>query len=412
MATFSTSFATDLTNLSQLNVLAGYPVISLKSPTGFRATKGSLTGLVSGENFIWEPFSDVPTMGKMQALSISALLTNVSFTGLSLDYLSFRSTLQSNGADAALAMLLGGSDTINGSAYADHLLGFNGTDTIHGKSGNDTLEGGAGSDYLHGEDNNDKLYGSVGSDSLHGGDGYDELYGGADNDILDGGAGKDLIGGSTGFDVARYETRTEAVEVTLDGGTLVKVKVGGVVEDKIANIEGVVGGKGNDKLTGDGLVNSLMGGDGNDTLKGGGSTDYLAGGADNDEIRGGAGNDTLSGGAGKDTVFGGAGADRFQFDSTPIAGNEDQVQDFAVGVDKVALSKYAFTSLGGIYLPSSALDADYFALGSAKDANDYIIYDKGKLYYDADGNLSNQGKVLVAIFKDAPKLTHADFDVY
>ena len=92
-------------------------------------------------------------------------------------------------------------------------------------------------------------------------------------------------------------------------------------------IENAIGGKGDDKITGNqadnhlngsagadtlsGLSGSdtLWGGKGADLLKGGGAEDTLTGGAANDKLNGGAGGDLLRGSAGADTLLGGAGND-------------------------------------------------------------------------------------------------------
>src|SRR5262249_26531487 len=76
--------------------------------------------------------------------------------------------------------------------------------------------------------------------------------------------------------------------------------------DKYINIENVIGGAGNDVITGDNNANLLMGGAGNDTLSGGNGDDTLPGGAGADSLNGGAGNDVYAytDGDGADT-FGG-----------------------------------------------------------------------------------------------------------
>ncbi|NTW83786.1 MAG: hypothetical protein HGB36_10545, partial [Chlorobiaceae bacterium] len=71
----------------------------------------------------------------------------------------------------------------------------------------------------------------------------------------------------------------------------------------IKNIENILGGTGNDTLTGDGSANYLYGGDGADSLAGGAGNDTLAGGGGNDSLAGGASNDVLLGGAGDDTLI-------------------------------------------------------------------------------------------------------------
>ena len=69
--------------------------------------------------------------------------------------------------------------------------------------------------------------------------------------------GNDVLDGGAGIDTADYSDKTASVAVTLNGATDATVKVGGVAEDTIRNIENVIGGSGNDTLTGDGLVNNL-----------------------------------------------------------------------------------------------------------------------------------------------------------
>jgi Ca2+-binding RTX toxin-like protein len=83
-----------------------------------------------------------------------------------------------------------------------------------------------------------------------------------------------------------------------------------------ANWENVLGGAGDDSITGNQLANSLVGGAGNDSLSGGsGGNDILVGGAGNDSLSavqsgrsiliGGQGSDTLTGSSNDDIVIGG-----------------------------------------------------------------------------------------------------------
>jgi Ca2+-binding RTX toxin-like protein len=64
----------------------------------------------------------------------------------------------------------------------------------------------------------------------------------------------------------------------------------------VSNIEGIMGGSGDDTLTGDGNDNKIAGGDGNDTLIGGAGADVLVGGAGADVLTGGPGVDMFIGG--------------------------------------------------------------------------------------------------------------------
>src|SRR5262249_38334797 len=104
----------------------------------------------------------------------------------------------------------------------------------------------------------------------------------------------DLLGGT---DTLTYGATTAAVTVDLAASSAT-----GFI--KIANIENVTGGVGNDTLTGSTLANTLDGGAGTDTLDGGAGTDTLTGGAGDDRFIAhiGDGNDTYTGGAGTDTL--------------------------------------------------------------------------------------------------------------
>jgi serralysin len=79
--------------------------------------------------------------------------------------------------------------------------------------------------------------------------------------------------------------------------------------DERSLIENALGGKGNDKITGNDIDNKLIGKKGNDTLKGLDGDDVLKGSAGDDTLFGGQGDDTLNGGTGNDTLNGGPGTD-------------------------------------------------------------------------------------------------------
>jgi serralysin len=123
---------------------------------------------------------------------------------------------------------------------------------------------------------------------LDGGGGDDVLIGGFGDNTLKGGPGHDRLDGGGGTDRADYRDKTTAVVVTLNGLTDAVVKVGGFAEDTIRNIEGVLGGSGNDTLTGDANSNVLNGGAGNDKLVGGDGVDRLTGGLGADHLYGGS----------------------------------------------------------------------------------------------------------------------------
>jgi Ca2+-binding RTX toxin-like protein len=179
----------------------------------------------------------------------------------------------------------GDDDTLEGSdTKADNIFGLGGDDTISGLGLDDELDGGSGDDTLNGNAGNDSLLGGTDADTLNGGDGNDELDGGFGIDVLDGGAG---------IDTADYRDVTDPVSVVLNGATVAEVNIGFFAEDTVVNVENVIGGGGDDELTGDALDNRLAGLEGEDTLAGGGGNDLLTGGDDIDTLDGGDGVDTV-----------------------------------------------------------------------------------------------------------------------
>lgn len=91
----------------------------------------------------------------------------------------------------------------------------------------------------------------------------------------------------------------------------------------------LVGGAGNDTLTGGNGAETIDGGDGADTIAGGGGKDNISGGSGEDNINAGTGDDYVNGGAGDDTIVGDAGNDRI------IAGSGEDTIDGGVGNDYI-----------------------------------------------------------------------------
>ncbi len=149
-------------------------------------------------------------------------------------------------------------EEIEGSYFADTLVGDATSNIFRGGGGNDSLQGGAGSDFLSGDAGDDRLIGGVGADLLVGGDGYD---------------------------VASYETATTGISINLatymhTGNAA--VHTGDAAGDIFQSIEEIEGSRYQDTLRGDTNNNILSGAGGDDLLIGGGGADTLRGGQGND----------------------------------------------------------------------------------------------------------------------------------
>jgi Ca2+-binding RTX toxin-like protein len=221
--------------------------------------------------------------------------------------------------------LLGGAgdDTLAGGSEADWLDGGSGHDSLYGGSEDDTLTGGLGDDKLYGDDGNDHLDSGIGDDSLNGGSGDDTLIGGSGDDTLKGSDGEDRLFGEMGDD-------------SLLGGDNGDWLDGGAGQDTLAGDNGddtLLGGSGHDSLLGGAGNDFLESGSGDDTLSGGSDADVLLGQSGNDWLYGDSGDDLLVGGSGNDTLIGGSGADVFFLQPT---WGLDIIQDFQIGVDKIA----------------------------------------------------------------------------
>ena len=213
----------------------------------------------------------------------------------------------------------------------DTLVGFETATLVGGPSANFiTATSFLGSVTLIGGGGNDQLRGGVGDDVLIGGAGDDDLRGGLGNDVYSFNAGvplgSDIIRESIdgGEDTLNFsETTTLAITVALNSGVAQTITVNLTItlDDADGNaatqadvIENVIGGGGNDVITGNSLSNHLQGGEGDDTLEG------LAG---DDILEGGNGGDVylfdLDNQLGSDTVVEAldvAGVDRLDFSSS------------------------------------------------------------------------------------------------
>jgi serralysin len=275
-------------------------------------------------------------------------------------------------------------ENIDGSAFADSMVGSEEANVLRGGGGNDFLSGEAG------------------SDTLGGGIGRDRLVGREGDDLLDGGAGGDKLWGGTGNDIYVIDSVDDRVDEADDGGTApdgidtvrssysVSLSNATIFEGDIENLT----------LTGSGNLN----GSGNDLAN------VVTGNTGVNRLDGRDGDDTLAGGFGNDTLVGGEGSDSFLFNTTlNAASNVDTIADFSVSDDTIWLDNAVFTALS----TPGTLDDEAFYIGTAAhDADDRVIYDPttGSLTYDSNGNAAG-GVFEFAVLDTGLALTNSDFFV-
>lgn len=367
---------------------------------------GTNTMLGGTGNDIYVVSSATDIVSERGGDGLDQVQSSVSWTlGADVENLTLTGGTAINGTGNDAANILVGNaaaNTLAGGAGNDLLSGELGNDTVNGGAGTDTAvyasataavvvnlatgtaTGGAGVDKLVSIENaiggtgSDTLIGDAGANLLNGGAGIDVIDGGAGDDLLLGGLGNDRLTGGAGIDTASYETATVAVAVNLVTGKATC----GADSDTLASIENVIGGAGNDVLTGNAETNTLLGLAGNDRLVSGGGSDYLAGGL---------------------------GADKFVLAVAPANGQPTVIGDFTSSeADKIELSIALFPAAGTVGKP---LNPASFALGNqALQADDRIIYDHftGTLLYDSDGS-GSAAAVIIAQLANHAALTAADF---
>lgn len=131
----------------------------------------------------------------------------------------------------------------------------------------ESLEGGSGNDTLTDAGGTYRLTGNAGNDTLNGSSLENTLQGGPGTDNLNGGAGNDTV---------TYIDHEKPVSITFDN----VVNDGQAGENDVINadVENMVGGLGNDTLTGNAAGNRIEGATGSDTIRPGLGADIVNGG--------------------------------------------------------------------------------------------------------------------------------------
>ena len=206
-------------------------------------------------------------------------------------------------------------DDGNGNMIHDRLIGNSSANVIDGRNGNDKIEGGGGNDTLIGGSGNDFLTGDGGVDTfvISGRDTITDFVAGDNGDKLSFGSSPRTLNLNYQFDSNELVITSGSHRVTIDDITDITGFNTLTAANFIFSPDGYV------KLTdnspaGDGSTR------GNSTILGGAGDNSLTGGSNADRIFGGRGDDTIEGRAGSDELDGGEG-DEDNGDTLSYAGS-------------------------------------------------------------------------------------------
>lgn len=197
-------------------------------------------------------------------------------------------------ASARTPQCLGYDATIVGTDGRDDLVGTMGRDVIVAGRGHDSIQAGHGADVICAGRGNDEVSAGTGRDLVKGGIGRDAIHGGEGLDALWGGPGDDGVNSGAGSDEDSYRYTSDVAYG--DGG-----------DDTIngnSGLNDLDGGPGDDLIFGygaeldscdceDGFEEVLVGGPGDDELTGGTVAGILVTG---ERFSGGPGNDLIDAG--------------------------------------------------------------------------------------------------------------------
>ncbi|MBD2568897.1 VWD domain-containing protein [Anabaena lutea FACHB-196] len=331
-------------------------------------------------------------------------------------------------------LILTGNAAINGTGNSlnNTITGNGANNILNGGAGIDILIGGLGNDIYIVDSTTDTIteLASQGTDTVQSSISYtlgtnvenltltgsaaingtgnslnNTITGNGANNILNGGAGIDILIGGLGNDIYIVDSTTDTItELASQGTDTVQSSISYTLGTNVENLT----------LTGSTAIN----GTGNslkNIIRGNGANNILNGGAGNDLLQGLGGNDTLWGGLGDDVLTGGVGADQFRFQGSGVFNANlgvDYITDFAVGQDKIALSKATFnaiTNAVGQALTNFAVVAND-GLVDASTARIVYSQETGSIFYNQNANVLNAAAVFEFAYLGNPDITLSSSD--
>ena len=311
-----------------------------------------------------------------------------------------------------------GGDVIYGGAGSDSLrASYNPTDsasdTLYGEAGDDNLYVGESTDYWSDSEGSNSLYqtvspygsiypvsgygyGFTGSGGSSSGSGY--ISGGIYYSYSDGGL---YVTGTSSNDYLYLSASSGLVTINgqsigMSASSFYSLNLDAGEGDDYIGLSGmtssdftsfsyntIVGGSGNDYLTGSPFNDYLRGGDGSDTLYGYEGNDYLEGGSGTDQLYGGSGSDTLLASSNatdssSDSLYGEAGDDCLY-----VGESHDYWSDY-----EGSNTLYQTVSPYGSIYPVNGLGYGFTGTGGASSGSGYA----GSIYYSfSDGGLYVSG---------------------
>ncbi len=255
----------------------------------------------------------------------------------------------------------------------------------------------------------DGIVGSNQADLLVGTDGGDRF-------IVS--AGADTINGAAGFDFLDLSSAQAAQRLNLQSA---RENSGLSLGHTHISVEGIIGSRWSDTVTGDAVDNVLDGGDGNDRIAGGDGADSLFGGLGADLLTGGLGADLLDGGSGRDRLsYRDAAAEVLVDLAGPAVNQGEATGDRFLGIEEMEGSRLADTLAGDAQANTLfGLQGDDRIIGRAGndtlyggDGEDTLFGGSGADFLDGDAgfNVASYADSATAFRLDllTPSLTTGD----